>query len=77
MNTSWIIVAFMLSVFFCGGEAGWKDHYGVAGSVPVAMAATTTTTNNNNNKNNDNNTYNDNNDNNNENDFLIIMLKED
>jgi len=39
MNTSWIIVAFMLSVFFCGGEAGWKDHYGVAGSVPAATAA--------------------------------------
>eukprot|EP00425_Heterocapsa_triquetra_P043814 CAMPEP_0195087360 /NCGR_PEP_ID=MMETSP0448-20130528/27221_1 /TAXON_ID=66468 /ORGANISM="Heterocapsa triquestra, Strain CCMP 448" /LENGTH=271 /DNA_ID=CAMNT_0040120921 /DNA_START=37 /DNA_END=852 /DNA_ORIENTATION=- len=37
MNTSWIIVASLVSVFFCGGEAGWKDEYGVAGSVPVAM----------------------------------------
>mmetsp|Transcript_78089 Transcript_78089/g.198453 ORF Transcript_78089/g.198453 Transcript_78089/m.198453 type:complete len:276 (-) Transcript_78089:83-910(-) len=36
MNTSWIVVAFMLSVFFCGGTAGWQDQHGVAGNVPVA-----------------------------------------
>jgi len=39
MNTSWIVVAFLVSVFFCGGTAGWTDEYGVAGSVPSALAA--------------------------------------
>lgn len=37
MNTSWIVVAFSLSIFFCGGEVGWKDQHGVAGSVPAAI----------------------------------------
>lgn len=40
MNTSWIVVAFLLSVFFCGGLLGWndaKDDAKVAGSVPAAM----------------------------------------
>jgi len=39
MNTSWIIVAFMASLFFCAGEVGWKDEHGVAGSVPAAFLA--------------------------------------
>jgi len=34
MNTSWITVATVLSVFFCAGKAGWRDK-GVAGS-PLA-----------------------------------------
>lgn len=37
MNTSWIVVAFMVSVFFCGGTAGWQDQYGVAGSTSAAI----------------------------------------
>lgn len=37
MNTSWIIVAFIVSIFFCGGLAGWQDEHGVAGSVPAAI----------------------------------------
>lgn len=36
MNLSWIVVAFSLSIFFCLGEVGWKDQYGVAGSMPSA-----------------------------------------
>lgn len=39
MNTSWIVVAFLVSMIFCAGEAGWKDERGVAGSVPVACVA--------------------------------------
>jgi len=38
MNASWILVALCVSIFFCGGELGWKDANGVAGSV---FAATT------------------------------------
>lgn len=37
MNASWILVAFLLSIFFCGGELGWKDKHGVAGSVSAAI----------------------------------------
>eukprot|EP00927_Polykrikos_kofoidii_P062289 TRINITY_DN57096_c0_g1_i1.p1 TRINITY_DN57096_c0_g1~~TRINITY_DN57096_c0_g1_i1.p1 ORF type:complete len:291 (+),score=43.86 TRINITY_DN57096_c0_g1_i1:109-873(+) len=32
MNTSWLAIAFIVSLFFCGGEMGWKDQYGVAGN---------------------------------------------
>lgn len=39
MNTSWICVAFILSVFFCAGLLGWSDQHGVAGSVPAAAVA--------------------------------------
>lgn len=35
MNTSWITVALAVSIFFCGGLAGWQDQHGVAGS-PLA-----------------------------------------
>merc|ERR1719188_1538337 len=38
MNTSWIVVAFAVSIFVCGGEIGWRDEFGVAGSVPAALA---------------------------------------
>lgn len=38
MNTSWITVATALSVFFCAGEAGWRDKHGVAGSPLAAKA---------------------------------------
>lgn len=38
MNVSWIVVAFSVSIFFCGGLAGWEDEHGVAGSVPAALA---------------------------------------
>eukprot|EP00440_Ansanella_granifera_P021409 gb/GFBE01023240.1/.p1 GENE.gb/GFBE01023240.1/~~gb/GFBE01023240.1/.p1 ORF type:complete len:273 (+),score=61.75 gb/GFBE01023240.1/:1-819(+) len=37
MNASWIVVAFSLSIFFCGGLVGWKDEHGVAGSIPAAV----------------------------------------
>jgi len=36
MNTSWILVAFILSLFFCAGTAGWQDEHGVAGSPSAA-----------------------------------------
>lgn len=36
MNASWILVALCVSIFFCGGELGWKDEHGVAGSVVSA-----------------------------------------
>jgi hypothetical protein len=39
MNTSWIIVASLVNIVFCAGEAGWKDQQGVAGSVPAAIVA--------------------------------------
>eukprot|EP00746_Dinoflagellata_sp_MGD_P008474 gnl/MRDRNA2_/MRDRNA2_116969_c0_seq1.p1 gnl/MRDRNA2_/MRDRNA2_116969_c0~~gnl/MRDRNA2_/MRDRNA2_116969_c0_seq1.p1 ORF type:complete len:285 (-),score=44.00 gnl/MRDRNA2_/MRDRNA2_116969_c0_seq1:69-923(-) len=39
MNTSWILVASMVSIFFCGRSAGWQDEHGVGGSVPAAVAA--------------------------------------
>eukprot|EP00930_Biecheleria_cincta_P054971 TRINITY_DN41344_c0_g1_i1.p1 TRINITY_DN41344_c0_g1~~TRINITY_DN41344_c0_g1_i1.p1 ORF type:complete len:278 (-),score=41.03 TRINITY_DN41344_c0_g1_i1:41-874(-) len=38
MNASWIVVAFSVSIFFCGGLAGWENEHGVAGSVPAALA---------------------------------------
>jgi len=38
LNTSWIVVAFSVSIFFCGGLAGWQNEHGVAGSVPAALA---------------------------------------
>jgi len=38
MNASWLLVAFVVSCFFCLGEVGWKDGYGVAGSPASAMA---------------------------------------
>lgn len=37
MNASWILVAFFLSILFCGGEVGWKDVHGVAGGVTTAI----------------------------------------
>uniref|UniRef100_A0A7S2VTG5 Uncharacterized protein n=1 Tax=Zooxanthella nutricula TaxID=1333877 RepID=A0A7S2VTG5_9DINO len=39
MNASWIVVALLVNVFFCGAFVGWKDRYGVAGSVPAAVVA--------------------------------------
>jgi len=39
MNTSWIVVASLVNVFLCGGTCGWKDEYGVAGSVSAAVVA--------------------------------------
>merc|ERR1739847_147770 len=39
MHTSWMLVAFVVSIFFCGRDAGWKDEYGVGGSVPAGIAA--------------------------------------
>lgn len=38
MNTSWITVAMVLSVFVCAGKAGWRDQHGVAGSPLAAKA---------------------------------------
>lgn len=37
-NSSWVTVATLANTFTCLGAAGWKDEYGVAGSVPAAIA---------------------------------------
>uniref|UniRef100_A0A6U9IMW2 Uncharacterized protein n=1 Tax=Zooxanthella nutricula TaxID=1333877 RepID=A0A6U9IMW2_9DINO len=42
MNTSWIVVALLVTVFFCGALVGWKDQHGVAGSVLAAIGAAAT-----------------------------------
>lgn len=39
MNTSWILIAFMINAFFCASLVGWKDPHGVAGSVEAGMGA--------------------------------------
>lgn len=44
MNTSWITVATVLSVFFCAGKAGWRDTNGVAGSPLAAKAVAVSVT---------------------------------
>jgi len=37
-NASWVTVATFANAFTCLRAAGWKDQYGVGGSVPAGMA---------------------------------------
>lgn len=37
-NASWLVVATAANFFAVAGELGWKDQFGVAGTVPAAVA---------------------------------------